>query len=176
MARAQASDFLHSMRFHVTASDSGFLDQPPNQADGRGHAGFSMCSTPEATVEVMEYKEGTFVYTRKFPGNPTMADMTLSRGVARMDSTFWNWIQKVIEGQGEYRTDLQIKHYHRAQALNGPNITQINIENPARIYHVKEAFPARHKVAGDMDATAGEISIMELDIAYEHFTVEEIAA
>lgn len=176
MARGQAADFLHSMRFHVTATDTGFLDTPPNQADGRGVAGFSMCSTPEATLEVMEYKEGTFLYTRKFPGNPTMADISMSRGVARFDSTFWSWMQKAIEGSGEYRTDLQIKHFHRAQALNGPNITQINTENPARIYHVYQAFPTRHKVAGDMDATAGEISIMELDVAFEYFTVEEIAA
>jgi hypothetical protein len=49
----------------------------------------------------------------------------------------------------------------------------LNLEKPARIYHVREAFPTNHKVASDLEATSGEISIMELSIAYEHFEVEE---
>lgn len=179
MARAQATDFLHSSKFHVDAVGVGgvsFLTVP-----GRPQAGFSAVTTPEASVEPVEYKEGNTVYTKKQPGNPSMADITLSRGVTRGDSSFWSWMRTTMEGSGEYRADLDIKQMHRdtslvrAQPADGsqPNMTNINTDTPARIYHVKEAFPTRQKVAGDLDATASEISIMELDVTYEHFEVEE---
>lgn len=187
MARALATDFLHSMRYHVNVTSRGgnpVSDLIPN---GRPQAGFSAVTTPEATVEAVEYKEGTYLYTRKQPGNTTMADITLSRGVTRGDSSFWEWCRLVIEGapagstEAEYRADMDIKHFHRDTSLvrpvpasgDQPNLTQLNIDNPARIYHVSECFPIRHKVAADLDATASEISIMELDVSYEYFEVEE---
>lgn len=180
MARASNTDFLHSMRYHVTVTGAG--SKTYLKPDGRPDAGFSNISTPEANVEPVEYKEGQWVYTRKYPGNPSVSDISMSRGVTRGDSSFWDWLRVVIEGSGEYRADLDIKHYHRDQALGRAyptsgteaNVTALNTDSPARIYHVKEAFPTRHKVAADMDATASEISIMEIDVAYEHFEVEEM--
>jgi hypothetical protein len=41
----------------------------------------------------------------------------------------------------------------------------------AKTYKVYEAFPSTHKVATDLDANSGDISIMELNVAYEHFTI-----
>lgn len=181
MARPQSTDFLHSMKFQVVVDDGdrGITFAPSGRAD----AGFSNVTTPEATLEAVEYREGTFIYTKKFPGNPTMNDITMSRGVARLDSTFWDWMRKTIEGSGEYRVDLTIRHFHRDTALvrdfpttgASPNLTNINIDRPARAYKVKECFPMRHKVAGDLDATASEISVMELDVAFEHFEIENFA-
>jgi len=187
MARALAQDFLHSMRFHVlVAAVDGNSDVDLVTGNGRPDAGFSAVTTPEATIEAVEYKEGQMVYTRKYPGNPSMSDITLSRGVARGDGTFWRWLRLVIEGAdagpaNEYRADLAIRHFHRdaslvrsAPASGGQaNKTNLNTDLPGRTYHVRECFPIRHKVAGDLDATASEISIMELDLAYEHFEVEE---
>jgi phage tail-like protein len=175
MARSVATDFLHSMRFQVSTVDGSrpTLNAPGDALAERVEAGFTQVTTPEATCEAVEYREGTFVYTRKFPGVPTMNDISCSRGVTRLDSSFWNWLKLIIEGGGEYRQDLLMRHYHRANALT--NMTSIDLTKPARIYHVKEAFPTRHKVAGDFDATASEVSIMELDLAYERFEVEEVA-
>jgi phage tail-like protein len=185
MAREVATDFIHSMRFQVVTNDGG---RPGLSPDGRADAGFSMMSTPEATVEAVEYREGTFVYTRKYPGLPTMNDLSMSRGVARGDSKFWDWLRIVIEGSGEYRQDLDINHYHRDTALTranpvvstapDANLTQIPVNEvvPARVYHISQAFPTRHKVAADLDATASEISIMELDLSFEYFEVEEPTA
>jgi len=179
MARAQATDFIHSMRFQVDAIGVGGVQRL--LAVGRPQAGFSAVTTPEATVEAVEYKEGNTVYTKKQPGNPSMSDITMSRGVTRGDSSFWEWLRVVMEGSGEYRADLDIKHFHRDTSLvrtqpasgDQPNLTNIDTNTPGRIYHVREAFPTRHKVAADLDATASEISIMELDVAYETFEVEE---
>ena len=171
MARPVAEDFLHSMRFHVEVIQG---DRPNF---GPPEAGFNMCSVPEATVEAVEYKEGTYIYTRKQPGNTTFSDITLSRGVAITDSAFWTWIKQVIEGAGEYRQDIRIKHYHREEALPGSGDVGVNLTaiptstEAARTYEVFNAFPARHKVAGDLDATASEISIMEMDLSYEYFNL-----
>jgi len=176
MARPVATDFIHSMRFQVVVDtgDRGISLSP----EGRADAGFSMATVPEVTTEAVEYREGTMVYTRKYPGLPTMNDISLSRGVARRDSTFWDWMRRVVEGSGEYRVDLSIRHFHRDTALvrttpvvDAVNLTAINIDTPAKTYLIKEAFPIRHKVAGDLDATASEISIQELDVAFEYFEV-----
>lgn len=178
MARAVATDFLHSMRFQVAIDDGdrGISLSP----DGRAEAGFSNVTTPEATSEAVEYREGTYVYTQKYPGNPTMNDITMSRGVARRDSTFWDWMRRVLEGSGEYRVDLSVKQFHRDTALTRDtpatttvNKTSISTDVPARTYLIKQAFPIRHKVAGDLDATASEISIMELDLSFEYFEILE---
>lgn len=174
MARPVSDDFLHSMRFHVEVIDGSV---PPTERLGTPEAGFSMCSVPEATVEPVEYKEGTYIYTRKQPGNTTFGEISMSRGVAITDSAFWQWIKTVIEGSGNYREDIRIKHYHREEALPGSGDVTTNLtaiptsRNAARTYQVFEAFPSRHKVAGDLDATASEISIMELDLAFEYFNL-----
>lgn len=179
--RAQATDFLHSMRFHADVIGAGGVQflQKEGQNNQPG-AGFSAVTTPEATVESVEYKEGHTIYTKKYPGNPTVSDLTMSRGVARRDSSFWDWLRIVIEGSGEYRATLQIKHFHRDTALPRPypatgdqNATNLNVDTPARTYMCYEAFPIRHKVAADLDATASEISVMEIDVAFEHFEVVE---
>jgi len=161
------------MRFNVT------LGQEPAEGPDAIGAGFSNVTTPEVTMEAVEYREGNYVYTRKYPGIATMNDITMSRGVTVKDSTFWAWAKRTAEGGGNYRSDLTIHHYHRANTLLGEgsskNFTQWSTETSAaaRRYVVFEAFPIRHKVAGDLDATASEISIMELDVGFEHFTIEE---
>ena len=170
MARAQSTDFFHSMRFHVDVVGSNLVLGPS--------AGFSAVTVPEMTVEAVEYHEGRDIYTKKQPGNPTFSEITMSRGVTKADSTFWLWILQIAEGSaapGDYRVDLRIKHYHR-DSLPGPNAaggnsTVIKSDTGARIYEVYEAFPMRHKVASDLDATASEISIMELDVAFEYFNI-----
>jgi phage tail-like protein len=139
-------------------------------------------STPEATTEAVEYREGTYNYPRKFPGNTTVSDCSMQKGVARADGTFWNWMSTVIAGNGEYRVDMAIYHFDR-RVLNRPNngamsgygdFTKLaTSNNAARIYTLFEAFPTRHKVAADLDASSSDISIMELDIAYEYFDVTE---
>lgn len=184
MPRPVTTDFLHSMRFHVSimgANNAGYL-LGGARAVGTGVAGFTACTTPELSSEAVEYKEGQFIYPRKFPGNPSVSDITLSRGVARQDSSFWLWMQASVEGgalanSGTYREDIQIDHYHRDKAFTGgPNIQVWDTNaDPGRRYQCFESFPIRHKSASDLDATASEISIMELDIALEYFLIIEVA-
>jgi phage tail-like protein len=191
MVRPVSQDFLHSMRFHVSVlgtNAAGYLQGGGRDVGTKPEAGFSACSTPEASLEAVEYKEGNFVYTRKYAGVPTVSDITMSRGVARQDSSFWGWMKAAIEGgpiagTGTYREDIQISHYHRDRFLEAtvPTVPTTIIDigssgpEPGRRYTCRECFPIRHKTAADLDATASEISIMELDVSMEYFEVEEIA-
>jgi phage tail-like protein len=183
MARSVKTDYLHSMRFHVDmvmASNEDLLNSAV-PASGGPAAGFASVGLPDVTVETVEYKEGIWIYAKKQPGNPSFAPVSMRRGVTRGDTSFWNWIQRVIEGQGEYRADISIKQFHRDTNLTNrkdgeTNVSQAKLNNlatPAKTYVLHEAFPTHHKVGDDMDATASEISIMELQVDFEYFTVTE---
>jgi len=193
MARPAATDYLHSMRFHVAViavgsggNDAGYLQGGTGySAEGMGlaQAGFTTCSIPDLTIESVEYKEGTFIYPRKYPGNPALGECTFGRGVTRGDSSFWNWAVNSVEGSAsvEYRADLDIYHYHRdqilptAQTTSGNPSATIDQASISRIYHLFETFPTMCKPAGDLDATSSEISIQEMTCAVERMTVEEVA-
>lgn len=186
MARAQSTDFISNARFQLVATSGDGtprLVRPPNTV-AASQAGFSQSSVPDATTDTKMYREGTFVYTRKFPGIPTIGDITVQRGLARLDTSLWDWMRVVIEGSGEYRADVDLKVFHRDTALNRefpttgsvPNKTEINTDFPAVVYHLQEAFPSRVKPGGDLDASSGEISIQEMVISQEHFEVEHFAA
>lgn len=181
MARPLGSDFLHNFRYHVVATGVGGISKltPP----GRPQAGFSAVGSPSVQIESVQYKEGTMNYARKQPGVPSFEDISMSRGVARGDSSFWQWAQQTAEGGGEYRADLLVNVYHRAQALpSGPRTDSSNTlvidttADPAIRVHILEAFPTSHKMLGDLDATSSDISIMELGVSYETAWREDVAA
>jgi phage tail-like protein len=180
MARPKAQDFLHNFRFHVRVDGVGAAGDIA--ADTKGDvpsAGFNAVTTPEASHDAVEYREGHFIYTQKYVGMPTISDITMSRGVALADGTFWTWMKDVIEGNSEYRATLNIFHFHRdskpATSSTAPVTKQAiasNSDDPGLIeYKCHEAFPIRHKVSSDLDATASEVSIQELDLAIEYFEV-----
>lgn len=178
MARAKVSDFLHGFRFHVVVTGFGAGSDPKlgTLSGDKVTAGFSACTTPEVSHDAVEYREGHFIYTKKYVGLPTVSDVTLSRGVALVDGTFWAWMKDVVEGNAEYRANLSIYHFHRdakPASTSGTTNTEMPIKagpsDPGfREYRCGEAFPIRHKFASDLDATASEVSIQELDLAVEY--------
>lgn len=178
MARAKDSDYLHSMRFFVRVAAGADQFTAFAATWESAQAGFSACTTPELSTEAVEYREGNYIYTRKFPGLPTMADITLSRGVTRTDTDFYNWMLQAVEGSSTeyYRADLEILHYGRgtlpgADLTSGP-ATKIPEGSVAdKTYKVYDSFPIRAKVAADLDATASDVSIAEMDVSYERFQV-----
>ena len=129
-------------------------------------------------------RKGRDIYTQKFPGNPSFNDITFNRGVARNDSAFWDWLRAVIEGSGTYRATVTVTQYHRQEALTRAfpvpgfeeNVTRIPADAEGLLIYLYNAFPIRHKVSSDLDATSSDVSIMELDIAYEYYEVDYLAA
>ena len=182
MARSTQTDFLLNARFWVRADVSGEdVLQPGDHgggSDSSPQAGFNACSVPEGTTELVKYREGHYIYERAQLGLPTMANITLSRGVAKTDTAFYLWWKAGAEGGGGLqgvRGDLYIKHFHRDDALRGAGVSRFNpLENQAsREYLVHEALPTRHKVSADLDATANEISIADLEVGYEWYEILE---
>lgn len=176
MARAKSLDFLHNFRFHVVVTGFGPLANPVlGTLNGtKVTAGFNSCTAPELSEEAVEYREGHYIYTKKYVGLPTISDLSLGRGVALTDGTFWAWIKDVVEGNAEYRANLSIYHFHRdaKQQSTSGTTTEMDVDTNAGgfvRYDCNEAFPIRHKVSGDFDATSSEVSIQELDLAIESF-------
>lgn len=171
MPQAVAQDLFQNFRFRVM-----MLDDSTFKGKEMFDAGFNAVTVPEITVGSVEYREGHRIYTWKQSGIPGFADVTLSRGISRGgDSSFYKWIKATIEGR-PYRANLVIHHFHRDDFLGGDETggkDAVNISPPgeekdaSRQYKLINAFPIRVKLSSDLDATAEEVSIQEMDLAVE---------
>jgi phage tail-like protein len=175
MARPQINDHMQSHRFHarVIGEDDPLIYVPQAGAGSAAgpEAGFQSITVPELSVDPVEYREGIYVYTRKYPGVPQVSDCSLMRGIARFDTTFHDWILRCVnqEPSQEYRKDLMIWHYARGEAT--VDDTNGYIPSGARILYLYNAFPVRAKSSGDLDSTSGEVSMAEIDLAVESFGI-----
>lgn len=87
----QATDYYHSFRFGVLDSQSII--------QGSLAAGFSNVTLPEQNIEHLEYSEGTWTYSRMYPGRSTFSSVTLSRGVVKGFTAFYDWVRKLLRVQ-----------------------------------------------------------------------------
>lgn len=173
--RAAVDDLMQGFRFHVTAKTAAGTDplQPGfirgadggEPFEGGGQAGFQSVTIPELSVEPVEYREGTFTWTQKYSGPPTVSDCTLMRGIAKKDRSFFDWVYNSITGV-EYRADITIWHYQRAEMG-----IAAKSETPGTVRSIicKNCVPTRVKPAGDFDSMSGEVSLSEVDFAMESF-------
>ena len=130
-------------------------------------AGFNTCSSPELTLGVSEYQEGIEAYRRKYPGEPTFAPVTMTKGVVINDTSFFAWVLAGAQNN-PYRTNIIISHYHRDDVQGLVNyLTAI----PTRQIRLYNALATRVKMGSDFDSTAQDISIEDLDVEYEYFTL-----
>jgi len=157
MARAIDTDFYHNFRFHVSEAQVGTNLDPV--------AGFRSASIPDLSVDMSEYREGVYLYTRKYPGIPKVGDCSLSKGVAKKDSDFLRWLFKCVNGGETYRSDITIQEYHIEDefGING---------SPSKVIELFEVFPTSVKVTGDKDASSSDIAIQEISFAVEEIRVK----
>jgi len=161
MSRAISTDFFQNFRYHARIIPG---DGYATTGDAfKVQAGFNTLTVPELTMDAVEYREGTTIFTKKFSGIPTFSEVTMTRGVTAADSDFWRWGQNAAKG-GEYRADLQILHFSREEASAG---NLVAASNAAREYICRECVPIRVKLSADMDATSGDVSIAEFGLAVE---------
>ena len=159
MARSVASDFYHVFKYHVIINTAGITGASTIQG------GFATAVIPEKTMEAVEYKEGIYLYRRKFPGDVTYSDLTLTRGVAKGGTNFYAWIDAQLKGNA-YRVDLELRHFHRDEVIDATNFATTA---PKRVIKCFDCFPIRVKPGSDFDAQSSEISLEEIDIAIERF-------
>jgi phage tail-like protein len=171
MSRAAVNDLMQGFRFHVTAATTDGADPlafaRTGEFEGAGQAGFQSVTIPEISVEASEYREGTFLWTQKYPGPPTVSECTLMRGVAKYDTTFYHWVRDSIDGD-EYRCDVTIWHYQRTEMGLA---TSSETSDDIRRIECKNCFGMRAKPMGDLDSMAADVSLGEVDFGMESFSV-----
>ncbi|MDQ1909565.1 phage tail protein [Paenibacillus sp. GD4] len=125
------------------------------EVEGIQQAGFSEVSGFDASLDVVEYREGNEVITpRKLPGLAKYGNITLKWGVTdSMD--LYDWISECIEGTVTRKT---------------VTIIAINEEgDDVATWQVIEAWPCKY-TAPDFDASASEVAIENLELAHEGMT------
>lgn len=178
MTRPMSSDYMQGFRYHVVAHPVSGSDDPlqpriggnvGQHGAGAGvQAGFQSVTIPEISVEASEYREGIFKWTEKYPGVPTVSDISLIRGIVKEDTSFYRMVMNSIEGI-EYRCEVQIYQYHRSEMTD--KLGSVGAAG-SRMIVCHNCFATRAKPNGDLDSTAGDVSLSEIDLCMESFDLD----
>lgn len=125
------------------------------EIDGLEAGGFSEASGFDASIDVIEYREGDMVQTpMKLPGLKKYGNITLKQGVA--DSmVMYEWMIAGVEGEVERKTIT---------------ITILDeTETATASWQVINAWPAKY-TAPDFNAMSSEVAIESIEIAHEGMT------
>lgn len=125
------------------------------EIDGLDAGGFSEVTGFDASIDVIEYREGDMVQTpMKIPGLKKYGNITLKQGL--VDSmVLYDWMITGVNGAVERKTIT---------------ITLLDEEEaPAASWQVINAWPTKY-TAPDFNATSSEVAIETLEIAHEGMT------
>lgn len=182
MARSQLNDYLQVGRFHIL--DVSFTVPPVLIPI----FGFARCTLPQVNLDIREISEGNYEYPRKVVRGATVSNVMLEQGVSMFNSDFWDWTRKAIVGRKPPKT-LLIVHFTRIStgagnvlgnlsadiAVPGPvgNQTlggfEFQEKIPGKAWVLKECRPASFKPGADFDAMSQDVSIAQLELAFEEF-------
>jgi phage tail-like protein len=123
--------------------------------EGIQQAGFSEVSGFDASLSVIEYREGNETITpRKLPGLAKYGNITLKWGVT--DSLdMYNWMSESIQGKISRKT-----------------VTIIAIDEEGQdvaTWQVIEAWPSKYSAPG-FNGSGNEVAIENLELAHEGMT------
>ena len=125
------------------------------EIDGLEAGGFSEVTGFDASIDVIEYREGDMTQTPlKIPGLKKYGNITLKQGL--VDSmVLYEWMTAGLEGDVERKT---------------LTITLLDIAgSPAASWQIINAWPGKY-TAPDFNATSSEVAIESLEIAHEGMT------
>lgn len=126
------------------------------EIDGLEAGGFSEATGFDASIDVIEYREGdmTAETPMKVPGLKKYGNITLKKGLT--DSrVMYDWLASGLTGEVERKT----------VTLTLLNETQA----PAASWQIINAWPTKY-TAPDFNATSSEIAIETIEIAHEGMT------
>ncbi|MBL0388123.1 phage tail protein [Tumebacillus sp. ITR2] len=123
------------------------------QFDGTVQGGFSEVSGFDASIDVVEYREGdeAAITPRKLPGLAKYGNVTFKRGVTDSMELF-NWLQGFTENK-IVRKNLTI-------------IAKDEANNEVATFQIINAWPTKY-TGPDFNATASEVSIESIEVAHE---------
>lgn len=125
------------------------------EIDGLTAGGFSEVTGFDASIDVIEYREGDQVQTPlKLPGLKKYSNITLKQGLMDSD-VLYKWMEAGFEGDVQRKTIT---------------ITLLDITgSDAASWQVINAWPMKY-TAPDFNATSSEVAIEQLEIAHEGMT------
>jgi len=136
-----------------------FLVDLGSGADGP-EAGFSEVIMQEASIDVIEYRNGNDKESgaRKIPGRVHYGNVVLRRGVIG-SLNLYHWFNQIRDGD-----------------VNGYRTVVIHLQNEDRTqvvmtWKLLRAWPARYK-SPDLNGKGQDVSIEELELAYERLEIE----
>ena len=135
-----------------------------------GIAAFSEVSGIEATVDVIEFRQGNAhsLAPVKIPGLVKHGNVTLKFGYT-LDSAFKTWIQECVsEVRGEIpRSSVQIEMID----ING-GAPQSKVESitGTRVWVLSNAWVTKY-TAPDLNASQSEVAIETVELAYEELII-----
>lgn len=123
--------------------------------DGLEAGEFSEVTGFDASIDVIEYREGDTVQTpMKVPGLKKYGNLTLKQGLI-ISTVLYDWIIAGVNGAVERKTIT---------------ITLLDaVETPAASWQVINAWPTKY-TAPDFNAASSEVAIDTLEIAHEGMT------
>jgi phage tail-like protein len=120
------------------------------EATFREGSGFD---SEQEVIESREVGKGGMVFIKKLPGALKWSNLVLRRGMT--DSLdLWKWRKKVADG------DIEGARMDGSVVVYNPKLQEV-----AR-YNFRRGWPCKWKGA-DLNATANEVAIEELEIAHE---------
>jgi phage tail-like protein len=118
-------------------------------------AGFSECSGLDATVEILDFREGGVNdYVHRFATRATYSNLTLKHGLVPLDDDLWSWHSDWVQGVGT-RKDGLIFLLDSAQAT-------------AKVWRFKSGIPTKW-VGPQLNASQSNVAVETLEIAHEGF-------
>lgn len=135
-----------------------------------GNAAFSEVSGVEATVDVIEFRQGNSnsLAPVKVPGLVKHGNITLKMGYT-LDNAFKTWIQECVsEVRGQMpRYNVQIEMID----INGGAPQQISTAvTGTRVWILSNAWVTKYQ-APDLNASQSEIAIETVELAYEELII-----
>ena len=119
---------------------------------------FSEVELPEATIEVIEYREGGDLTSgaRKLSGRVSYANVVLKRGLSGR-TELWDWFKATRDGTLQ-RRDVTITLLDEAR-------------KPVQRWLLRDAWPTRFS-SSRLDGRGNEVVIETLELAYDGLEIE----
>ena len=120
-------------------------------------AAFQKVSGLALEIEVVEYRTGSDLLSRKLPGRPHYPNAVLRRGVTG-SLGLYEWIAQVRDGDPGARRTVRIV------LLN-------EVQTPVMSWVLRHAWPTKYE-GPTLNGTANDVAIEELVLCYDGLEVE----
>ncbi len=159
MADVLRIDPLSTFNFYITLIDSSNVAGTLITAALNFFvAGFSECSGIDATIEIMDYKEGGLNdHVRKFATRTSYTNLILKHGVIYLYDDLWTWHYDWVQGNGKRK--------------DGLIVLLDESRSPAKVWKFKRGIPSKW-VGPSLNAAQSNVAVESLEIAHEGLVLE----